>query len=434
MNLRAASGRAAASYAAVLGLASTALGWTLACGWYPASILLLPLVVWALVRLVGLFRDVVGRVHFMFSAVENDDYAFRFCESSRRVDDRLLNASLNRIREILALAKRRAEERERYYQLIMEHAGTGLLTLDEGGNVYQANGEALRLFGLSRLTHVRQIRIPAAEAYEALRDIRPGGRRRVACRDEMGETVLTMSCAGVCLENKRLRIVALTDIDNEISATQVETWSRLTRILTHEIMNSLAPVTSLSDTLLRLDAPLDADVAEGLRTIGATGRRLMAFVENFRRFTRIPEPRKEPFEVRAWIDRIVALAVPASIRTVVSVEPADMLVYADPRLAEQVAVNLLKNACEAVGSRPDACIEICARIDARENVLVEISNNGGAIPPETAENIFTPFFTTKTDGSGIGLSVSRRIMQLHEGALRLAVNTPERVTFTMLFR
>ena len=193
MNLRAASGRAAASYGAVLGLASAVLGWTLACGWYPASILLLPLLTWAFVRLVGLYRDVIGRVEFMFRAVENDDYAFRFCEGSRRVDDRLLNASLNRIREILALAKQRVEERERYYQLIMEHAGTGLLTLDDGGNVYQANGEALRIFGLPRLTHIRQIRIPAPEAYEALCEIRPGSRRRTACRDEMGETTLTMS-------------------------------------------------------------------------------------------------------------------------------------------------------------------------------------------------------------------------------------------------
>ena len=219
-----------------------------------------------------------------------------------------------------------------------------------------------------------------------------------------------------------------------MDAVQVETWSRLTRILTHEIMNSLSPITSLSETLLRTDAPLDADLMRGLRTIGDTGRRLMSFVENFRRFTRIPEPRKEPFELRPWIDQAVALAVPASIRTVVSVEPADTLLYADPRLVGQVAVNLLKNACEAVGTRPDGCIEIASRIDARENVVIEISNNGGAIPPETAENIFTPFFSTKPDGSGIGLSVSRRIMQLHEGSLRLTVNTPERVTFTMLFR
>ncbi len=434
MSLQAASGRAAASYAVSLALGSAALGWTLARGWYPASILLLPLLVWTFVRLVRLFRDVVSRVHFMFNAVENDDFAFRFREGSRRVDDRLLNASLNRIKEILAHAKQRAEERERYYQLIMEHAGAGLLTLDEAGNVYQANGEALRIFGLPRLTHIRQIRVPAAEVYRALRDIRPGGRCRAACRDEMGEATLTMNCAGICLENKRLRIVAVTDIDNEMDAVQVETWSRLTRILTHEIMNSLSPITSLSETLLRTDAPLDADLMRGLRTIGDTGRRLMSFVENFRRFTRIPEPRKEPFELRPWIDQAVALAVPASIRTVVSVEPADTLLYADPRLVGQVAVNLLKNACEAVGTRPDGCIEIASRIDARENVVIEISNNGGAIPPETAENIFTPFFSTKPDGSGIGLSVSRRIMQLHEGSLRLTVNTPERVTFTMLFR
>lgn len=431
---RAVSGRAAASYAALLGLAAAGLGWSLALGWYPLSVLLLPLAAWIFVRLVRLYRDVVTRVDFMFNAVENDDYTFRFCETAERADDRLLNAALNRIREILSRAKLRAEERERYYQLIMEHARTGLLTLDSAGNVYQANGEALRIFGLSRLTHIRQTQIPVPEAHAVLRDILPGGRRRVTSRNELGETVLTFGCSEIELDGKRLRVVAVTDIDSEISAMQVETWSRLTRILTHEIMNSLAPVTSISETLLHMEKPLDADVRQGLDTIGATGRRLMSFVESFRRFTKIPEPRREPFEVAPWIAQAVALAVPSGIRTEVRVEPADMLLYADPRLAGQVAVNLLKNACEAVAGRPDARIEVRARIDAEENVVIEVSNNGGAIPPETAENIFTPFFTTKTDGSGIGLSVSRRIMQLHEGRLHLTANTPGRVTFTMVFR
>ena len=228
-------------------------------------------------------------------------------------------------------------------------------------------------------------------------------------------------------------MVVVSDINSELSEMQIESWSKLTRILTHEIMNSLAPITSLSDTLLHIDRTMNADVARGLDTISATSRRLMAFVENFRRFTKIPVPQKAPFEVRELLEHAMTLIAAEGIRIRLDVEPADMMIYADQMLVGQVVVNLLKNAREAVGTRRDACIEVTSRIDPQENVVIEISNNGGAIPAEVTENIFTPFFTTKPDGSGIGLSVSRRIMQLHNGSLRLTANTDNRVTFTLLF-
>lgn len=244
---------------------------------------------------------------------------------------------------------------------------------------------------------------------------------------------LSLGCSQIVLEKRRLRVVVVSDINSELSEMQIESWSKLTRILTHEIMNSLAPITSLSDTLLHIDRTMNADVAHGLDTISATSRRLMAFVENFRRFTKIPAPQKAPFEVRELLEHAMTLIATEGIRIRLDVEPADTMIYADQMLVGQVVVNLLKNAREAVGTRRDACIEITSRIDPQENVVIEISNNGGAIPAEVTENIFTPFFTTKPDGSGIGLSVSRRIMQLHNGSLRLTANTDNRVTFTLLF-
>ena len=388
-----------------------------------------------LYRLLRLYGSSIRRVTFMFNAVDNDDLTFRFNDDPSKVDSAMLNAALNRIKEILLRAKMRAEERERYYQLIMECAQTGLITINDTGSVYQANGEALRIFGMQRMTHIRQLETSAPEACRALAAIRPGEKLRVTCVTESGEMALTLGCAEIVLEKQRLRVVTVGDINSELNEMQIESWSKLTRILTHEIMNSLAPVTSLSDTLLHLGRPLDRDVEQGLDTISATSRRLMAFVESFRRFTRIPEPQKEPFEVRELVRQAVALtaAEGGGIEIATDIEPQETLIYADKALMGQVAVNLLKNAREAVGGRPGGRIEIRARIDAAEHVVIEISNNGGAIPAEVTENIFTPFFTTKPDGSGIGLSVSRRIMQLHNGSLRLTANTDNRVTFTLLF-
>lgn len=417
----------------LLVLATAGLGAILASGFYIFSILFVPLVGLCIYRIIRLYGESIRRVTFMFNAIDNDDLTFRFRDDEAEADNRMLNTALNRIKEIIVRAKLRAEERERYYQLIMECARTGLVTVNDAGSVYQANGEALRIFGLPRMTHIRQTETSMPEACRALQEIRPGQRLHVKEMTEAGEVNLSLTCAEIMLDQKRLRVIAVSDIDDYLAQTQIESWSKLTRILTHEIMNSLAPITSLSDTLLHLGRPLDTDVAQGLETISATSRRLTAFVETFRRFTRIPEPQKAPVEVRGLLERAAALVATPQVGITVDVQPAEMLVYADEGLVSQVVVNLLKNAREAVAAQPDARIDVRARIDEGENIRIDVTDNGKAIPAAVTENIFTPFFTTKADGSGIGLSVSRRIMQLHNGSLRLTSNTDHRVTFTLLF-
>lgn len=417
----------------LLVLATAGLGAILASGFYIFSILFVPLIGLCIYRIIRRYGESIRRVTFMFNAIDNDDLTFRFRDDEAEADNRMLNTALNRIKEIIVRAKLRAEERERYYQLIMECARTGLVTVNDAGSVYQANGEALRIFGLPRMTHIRQTETSMPEACRALQEIRTGQRLHVKEMTEAGEVNLSLTCAEIMLDQKRLRVIAVSDIDDYLAQTQIESWSKLTRILTHEIMNSLAPITSLSDTLLHLGRPLDADVAQGLETISATSRRLTAFVETFRRFTRIPEPQKAPVEVRGLLERAAALVATPQVGITVDVQPAEMLVYADEGLVSQVVVNLLKNAREAVAAQPDARIDVRARIDEGENIRIDVTDNGKAIPAAVTENIFTPFFTTKADGSGIGLSVSRRIMQLHNGSLRLTSNTDRRVTFTLLF-
>lgn len=421
------------AHAVVLAVAALASGWLVARQLYPLLLITIPLMVLEFYRILHQYGDSVRRITFMFNAIDSDDLSFRFNEDPSKVDNTMLNAALNRIKEILTRTKLRAEERERYYQLIMESAQTGLITVNDTGSVYQANSEALRIFGLQQLTHIRQLEGTVPEAARALAAIRPGEKLRVTCSTETGEMALTLGCSEITLEDRHRRVISVSDINSEVSEIQIESWSKLSRILTHEIMNSLAPVTSLSDTLLHIDRPLDPDVRRGLETISATSRRLVSFVDSYRRFTRIPAPQREPFEVRELIRQAVALTAAAgdAPQIHVDIEPADTMIYADKAQLGQVAVNLLKNAREATAGRPAGEIWIRSRIDAAEHVIIEFSNNGGAIPAEVAENIFTPFYTTKPDGSGIGLSLSRRIMQLHDGSLRLTSNTDHRVTFTL---
>ncbi|OUQ51988.1 PAS domain S-box protein [Alistipes sp. An116] len=421
------------AHAVVLAVAALASGWLVARQLYPLLLITIPLMVLEFYRILHQYGDSVRRITFMFNAIDSDDLSFRFNEDPSKVDNTMLNAALNRIKEILTRTKLRAEERERYYQLIMESAQTGLITVNDTGSVYQANSEALRIFGLQLLTHIRQLEGTVPEAARALAAIRPGEKLRVTCSTETGEMALTLGCSEITLEDRHRRVISVSDINSEVSEIQIESWSKLSRILTHEIMNSLAPVTSLSNTLLHIDRPLDPDVRRGLETISATSRRLVSFVDSYRRFTRIPAPQREPFEVRELIRQAVALTAAAgdAPQIHVDIEPADTMIYADKAQLGQVAVNLLKNAREATAGRPTGEIWIRSRIDAAEHVIIEFSNNGGAIPAEVAENIFTPFYTTKPDGSGIGLSLSRRIMQLHGGSLRLTSNTDHRVTFTL---
>ena len=417
----------------LLVLATAGLGAILASGFYIFSILFVPLVGLCIYRIIRRYDESIRRVTGMIHAIDNDDLTIRIRGDEAEADNRMLNTALNRIKEIIVRAKLRAEERERYYQLIMECARTGLVTVNDAGSVYQANGEALRIFGLPRMTHIRQTETSMPEACRALQEIRTGQRLHVKEMTEAGEVNLSLTCAEIMLDQKRLRVIAVSDIDDYLAQTQIESWSKLTRILTHEIMNSLAPITSLSDTLLHLGRPLDADVAQGLETISATSRRLTVFVETFRRFTRIPEPQKAPVEVRGLLERAAALVATPQVGITVDVQPAEMLVYADEGLVSQVVVNLLKNAREAVAAQPDARIDVRARIDEGENIRIDVTDNGKAIPAAVTENIFTPFFTPKAAGSGIGLRVSRRIMQQHTGSLRLTSNTDHRVTFTLLF-
>lgn len=347
------------------------------------------------VRLLLHYRRNTRKVAFMFDAIDNNDLSFAFNTSGVPTDDALLNRSLNRIKLVLAHARDEAVEREKYYEQIMDAAGTGLLVTDAAGHILQHNHAATVLLQRQVLTHLDQVRSRLDDGTLSLR-----------------ETYTT-------LRGERVRIIAVSDINSELANREVDSWIKLIRVLTHEIMNTITPITSLSQTLLR---NATGEQREGLETISRTGSELMAFVDNYRRFTHVPQPQPELFYVKPFAERMARLA-PCEVE--VNVCPADLLVYADEGLMARVMSNLLKNAAEAVCAADEEHgsqgrkVWIDAYTGSDDSVVMDVCDNAGIIDADTAQHVFVPFFTTKPGGNGIGLPLARQIMRVSGGTLSL---------------
>ena len=315
---------------------------------------------WSLWWQLRLYRHHTRQVLFMIDALENNDNSFHFPEEESTSDNWEINRALNRVGRILYNVKADTAQQEKYYELILNCISTGLLVLNDNGAVYQKNEEALRLLGLSVFTHVQQLSQIDTGLVEILSSCRPGDKLQTTFNNERETVNLSIRVSDITVRKEHLRILTLNNINTELDDKEIDSWIGLTRVLTHEIMNSVTPITSLSDTLLSLADTKDEEICNGLQTISSTGKGLLSFVESYRRFTRIPVPEPSLFYVKAFIDRMVELAKHQnpdgniSFRTDVS--PTDLILYADENLISQVVINLLKNAIQAIGDQSDGCI------------------------------------------------------------------------------
>lgn len=387
----------------------------------------------------NMYRQNARKIAFMFDAIDNSDYAFRYATRERSSDDRLVSKSLNRIAQILLQAKADAAEKEKYYELIMDSVNTGIIVPDDSGYVYQTNREAMRLLGMTVFTHIKQLSRIDASLEKVLSNIQPGEKQQVSFSNERGTINLYIRASGMTLREKHVRVIAINDINSELDEKEIDSWIRLTRVLTHEIMNSVTPITSLSETLLSIHPEVNSEIRNGLETISTTGKGLISFVDSYRKFTHIPTPAPSLFFANGFLERMIRLAKHHNHFPLIDIRlhiaPDDLIIHADENLIAQVILNLLKNAMQAIGEeRTDGVVEINAFVNDSEAVIIEVSNNGPAIPPEEIEHIFVPFFTTKKGGSGIGLSVSRQIMRLSGGSIFLKdVPGAKKTTFVLTF-
>ena len=378
------------------------------------------------------YRRNIKKVTFLFDAIDNGDFSFNFPTEKGFKEDKILHKSLNRIKLFLQHTREEQMDREKYYEQILNAVDTGILVVDDHDNILQHNQAALRLLDTDVLTHMNQVKGKLKDEHLAKHETQ------------------------AMLKDKHVRIIALSDVSHELSNQEVDSWIKLIRVLTHEIMNTITPVTSLSETLLTRVTE-DKDLKQGLETIHKTGTELLAFVNNYRRFTHVPQPQPALFYVEPFLERMALLC---NHEVEISVSPKDLLVYADESLLSHVVTNLLKNAVEAFngqeklsaernkqdgnvqGRNKQECrsadlqsaaskkafIHLQAYANAQESIIIDVSNNAGLIPEDVASHIFIPFFTTKSEGSGIGLSLSRQIMRVSGGSLSLHQDKAQGIT------
>jgi two-component system, NtrC family, nitrogen regulation sensor histidine kinase NtrY len=376
-----------------------------------------------------------------FESVQYSDFAIKF-----RADNALgksfseVNQEFNKVLEAFRQTRAEKEANLQYLNTIVQQISTGLLAFDGDGRVELANGAALRILGIYRLRQLNDLREPHPDLFEIIQNLTTNAHQLYRTSNDQP---ITVNGTAIQLRGKVVKIVALQNIQSELAQQEVEAWQNLTRVLRHEIMNSLTPILSLVGTMkeiVQLDlAPAlpqneaVQDLSEALNTLQRRSSGMIQFVNAYRDFTSLPSPILRTLAAVELLNRTKQLLQETLQQTqtkcTIEVTPPNLEILADAAQIEQILINILKNATEAGATQ----IEIEAYKDVQQRVCVKITDNGHGMESEALEKIFIPFYTTKKTGSGIGLSLSRQIMQLHNGQLSVSSAPNQGTTFLLRF-
>lgn len=362
-----------------------------------------------------------------------------------------LNKAFNSVIKDFQEVRSEREKHFQYLQSVVQNIDISIITFQRDGSVEMINKTARNLFQVSSLKNIRSLEGLSPELVETLLNLQPGINKLVKVRIEDDMLQLAISGTEFRIHDKVLVLSTIKDIQNVLEEQETEAWQKLIRVLTHEIMNSITPIASLSSTLdimlkgirsgndpgIRLDGDSVDEIQKALQTINKRSTGLLHFVNTYRNLTRIPKPSFKPVKV-AEMCKNIRLLMEEEIRKnqivlASEINPQELEVYADEELIEQVLINLLKNSIHALENRKDGLIVVKAFLNKRGRVTIQVLDNGPGILKEVLDKIFIPFFTTKPKGSGIGLSLSKQIMRLHGGSIT-AHSEPEKETvFTLTF-
>ncbi len=410
---------------------------------YPAMPLVLGLFLawqlWSLVRFVDRTNRDLAR---FFQAVRYSDFSQTFVTGGLGSSFDELKRSFNEVLDAFRAARAEKEEQALYLEMVVQHIGVGLVAFDRAGEVSLINTAAKRLLRVNRLGHLSDLEHRGPGLVRTLMTLGP--RRKALVPLEDGDETRQLACHATLfrLGDQEYRLVSLHDIHSELEEQEMAAWQRLIRVLTHEIMNSITPIASLSATaegLLQREALAGEDVADvrtAVHTIHRRSQGLLHFVDAYRDLTRVPAPDFQISPVSGLFERVTQLMEhqfqQAGVALAHAVDPPSLELTADPGQVEQVLINLLRNACDAAGGRPGARVDLTASMD-RDRVVIEVADNGPGIVEEALDKLFIPFFTTKQDGSGIGLSLCRQIMRLHRGTISARSEPEVRTVFSLRF-
>lgn len=373
-------------------------------------------------------RKLIGKIDFMSDALDSGETAFRYSESRWR--NRRLNKSLNRLRSIFEAEKAEIRERERYFGTMLDHVQSGVIVID-GEKIDYSNTVAKGFLGMAEISSLRQIGRLSPDLANAFREASEM-ESRASFISERGTVQFSISACTARLHGKEVSIVTFNDITREMENNESESWTRLIRVLTHEIMNTVTPVASLSSALSQnLDSYSAEDIRSALGTIASSSEGLISFVQSYRSLTHISAPVRKAFYLKDLVNDSVNIAKAnwPSVNVLYRELSSDVILYADYGQMSQVLNNLIKNAVQAGAGN----VSITASIDKREQTVIDIANDGEPISASGQEQLFVPFYTTKgSSGTGVGLSLCRQIVRLNGGTIKLSSSTQEATVFTIV--
>ncbi|MBL7846096.1 MAG: histidine kinase [Cyclobacteriaceae bacterium] len=413
-----------------------------------AAILTGIIIIGQLVELYSFTSQTNRKLTRFLESVKYSDFISGFTADNKLgASFRELNAEFNVVLEAFRKARSEKEEHWQYLNTVVQQVRTGILSFDPEGNVQLINANAKRFMGVTNLKNIEELQDRNPALLQAIRDVEPG---KGTLFKSGPDVLLTVQATELRIRGNTMKLLTLQNIQSELQQQEIEAWQNLTRVLRHEIMNSITPISSLTSTLREiLDHDMTRknshyelreegadDLREGLTTIENRSKGLIKFIDAYREYTSLPQPKLKTVNVKAFIDRIGQLLRPeirkTTIELVCTCENEFLTIQADEEMLEQVLINLVKNSLEALADTPKGTITV-AGYYADAHVAIDVTDNGPGIIQEAMNKVFVPFFTTKKTGSGIGLSLSRQIMQMHNGYLTVTSTPGIKTTFTMKF-
>jgi nitrogen fixation/metabolism regulation signal transduction histidine kinase len=414
-------------------------------------LLVLTLVIVQIVVLIRHIDKTNQAIMDFFEAVKNNDLTIPDADEEKDAYSKFLREQFQMVIKKLKKSKLAKDERHQYLTTIVQHIGIGIITFNAKGNVQIINIAAKRLLKIDALKNIKELSSISEELVRSFWDLRTGGRSLITLEIGGDERQLSVYAIELTLGNENFKLISLQNIHTELEEKEMEAWQKLVRVLTHEIMNSVTPISSLANTVEgELVGYLDyseekpniskddlEDIHLAIQTIQRRSDGLIRFVNDFRSLTHTPEPKFQMVSVMELFEQVSVLLKhdmeSNQINFIVNVNPKNLALTIDPELIQQVLINLIKNAAQALDERENKIIELLAFQDEKNSTLFIVKDNGPGIDEEAQSKIFIPFFTTKKSGSGIGLSLSRQIMRQHNASISVKSRVDEGTEFILRF-
>jgi nitrogen fixation/metabolism regulation signal transduction histidine kinase len=415
---------------------------------YATLVIIVLVFIYQVYALIHLMETTNRRLTTFLEAIRHADFSQSFRGTELGRSYRQLNDAFSEVMKNFQKIRGEKEENYRYLQTVVQHVGVGLIAYDRSGKIELINTAAKRLLNVTQIGRVQSLESISNVLVQKLMEMKP--RTRDLIRIQYDDEILNLAIytTEFRLRGRALTLASIQNIQSELEEQEMEAWQKLIRVLTHEIMNSMTPISSLARTidewLLEIEKGKGdpksndfKDIQEAITTIQKRSEGLIHFVESYRKLTRIPQPNFQIIKVSELFKRVVQLMEKElevkNMKFSQSIEPEELTLTADSELIEQVLINLFKNAIDALIKTKKGKILLTGEKDQRGRVIISLSDNGPGIVPEAKEKIFVPFFTTKKTGSGIGLSLSRQIMRQHRGGITVTSDPDNETIFKLIF-